>query len=231
MRQSIWGVPLLLLAAASWARADSITFVTPAGSSVSGLPVDASATIVTNANGTIDITLTDLEANPTSIAQLLSDLQFTLSNGALLGSLTSSSGQEIMVASNGTPTLGPVVSTGWNLNGLQLDVLGSPTGPAHLIIGPPGPGNVYSNANNSIAGNSSHNPFLDQIATFVVDVPGVTDTTTVTSATFSFGTVAGVNVAGVPAGTVPTPEPSSIVLLGAGLLATILIRKRQLDFT
>src|SRR5215468_7079377 len=71
VRKSIWGVPLLLLAAASWARADSITFVTPAGSSVSGLPVDASATIVTNANGTIDITLTDLEANPTSIAQLL----------------------------------------------------------------------------------------------------------------------------------------------------------------
>src|SRR5262249_23487941 len=144
--------------------------------------------------------------------------------------------QEITVQPNGTFTAGSTVDTGWGLpfstpGVFQLDVLGTPTAPAHLIIGPPGPGNVYSNAKSSIAGNGPHNPFLRPTATFVLSAPGVTDTTTVTSATFSFGTVAGVNVAGVPTGPVPTPEPSSIALLGAGLLATILIRKRQLDFT
>jgi hypothetical protein len=237
MRKSIGGVTLLLLAAATWARADSFTFVTPAGSTVGGLPVDASATFVTNANGTIDVTLTDLEANPTTIGQLLSDLQFTISFSGTAFGVPTSFGSELTVQSDGTFTIGPTVNTGWipvflspgvfALNGLGAGSLG----PAHLIIGPPGPGNVYSNANMSIAGNSAHNPFLNQTATFVVGVAGVTDTTTVTSATFSFGTTAGVNVAGVPTGTVPTPEPSSMVLLGTGLLATIWIGKRHLDLT
>jgi PEP-CTERM motif len=230
MRESLWVVALLLLATATGARADSVTFTTPGGSTTGGQPVDASVTIVTNADGSIDITLKNLEANPKSVVQAISDLDFTLSNGATTGTLASSSGQEITVASNGTFTLGSTVDTGWTLNdnvggGLQLNVLGTPTGPAHLIIGPPGPGNIYSNANGSIAGNGPHNPFLNQTAIFVVDVPGVTDATTIETVTFSFGTTAGNDVPGTPS--VPAPEPSSIVLLGTGLLAVIgQIRKR-----
>ena len=138
MRKSLWAVALLLLATTTGARADSITFTTPAGSAAGGQSVDASVKIVTNADGSIDITLTNFEANPTSVVQAISDLDFTLSNGATTGTLASSSGQEITVASNGTFTLGSTVSTGWALNnnvsgGLQLDVLGAPAGPSHLI--------------------------------------------------------------------------------------------------
>ncbi|HLK50704.1 MAG TPA: PEP-CTERM sorting domain-containing protein [Bryobacteraceae bacterium] len=211
----------LVLVASTGAYANTITFVTPAGATTSG-PVDASATFTTG-NGVVDITLTNLEANPTDVAQLLSDLDFVLSNGATTGTLASSSGQEITIASDGTFTLGSTGSTGWGLNnnvggGLQLDALGF-IGPENLIIGPAGSGGVYDNANSSVAGNKPHNPFLDQTATFTVDVAGVTAATTISSATFSFGTTAGVNVVGVR-GTVPEPGSmlSFLMLGGAGLV-------------
>jgi hypothetical protein len=170
------------------------------------------------------ITLTDLQANPTSVGQLISDLNFTLSNGATSGTLASSSGQQITVNSGGTFTLGSTVATGWGLNdnvsgGLQLDALGY-VGPAGLIIGPPSSGGTYSNAKGSIAGNGPHNPFIDGTATFLLDIGGVTANTMINSAVFSFGTAAGVNVDGIPqTSIVPViPEPPSLLLLGTGLL-------------
>jgi len=221
----------LAFAVALQVSANVITFVTPAGSNTGGGPVSASATVTTGA-GTVSITLTDLQANPTDVAQLISDFDFVLSGGQTSGVLTSSSGQQITVAGNGTTTLGPTASTGWGLNnnvagGLQLDALGF-IGPAGLIIGPPGPGSIYTNANGSIAANGPHNPFLNQTATFLITVAGVTVDSTITSAVFSFGTVAGINVPGtpqIPSGKIP--EPASIALLGIGFLAFGATRRKR----
>jgi hypothetical protein len=203
---------LSLIANVSVADANIITYTTPAGATVGGNPVNASAMFTTGA-GTLSITLTDLLANPTDVAQLISDLFFTTSTGATAGTLASSSGTEITVNSGGTSTLGPTVSTGWSLSGtasgLLLNVLGTPTGPSHLIIGPPGPLG-YTNANGSIAGNGPHNPFLNGSATFLLSIAGLTAASNITSATFSFGTTAGLNVPGVPVG-IPGP------IVGAGL--------------
>jgi hypothetical protein len=230
MRKPLWIILTVVLAAvmAPGASADSIiTFVTPSGATTSGGPVDASATFVTGA-GTLDITLTNLQANPGNVAQLLSDLSFVLSNGATSGTIASSSGQEITVGSNGTFTTGAAVDTGWALNstagGLQLDVLGTATGPSHLIIGPPDGGGTYSNANGSIAGNGPHNPFLNGSATFLLDIAGVTADTTITSATFSFGTTEGADlVPGTPPPSVP--EPASLTLLGISLAGASFLRR------
>jgi len=174
----------------------------------------------------VTITLNNLLVNPTDVAQLISDFDFVLSNGVTKGALTSSSAKEIVVAKDGSSTVGTtLVSTEWGLNndvagGLQLDVLGF-GGPDNLIIGP-GP---YTNANGSIAGNKPHNPFLYQTATFNLAVLGVTADTGVTGATFSFGTTAGINVVGVPRAV--TPEPSSLVLLGTGIIgAAGMLRRR-----
>jgi hypothetical protein len=201
--------------------ATMITYNTPAGASTSGGPVAASASFTTG-SGTLQISLSDLLANPTDIAQTISDLEFTLSGGQTTGTLVSSTSTEITVAGNGTATPGGTVSTGWDLNnnvggGLQLDVLGSPVGPAHLIIGPPGAGGAYTAANGSIAGNGPHNPFLDQTATFALNIPGVTADSTVSSATFSFGTTEGAN--NVPGVAPSVPDGgSTAALLGVALI-------------
>jgi hypothetical protein len=200
------------------AHAGSIEYFTPSGSTTGGQPVDASASFTTS-TGILSITLTNLEANPTSVVQALSDLQFTLGNGGSLtgASLFTSVGQEITVNSNGTFTLGSAVATGWvpTLGGTSgaLDVLGAGgAGPKHLIIGPPGAANTYSNANGSIAGNAPHNPFLNDFATFTIIGTGITADTTITSATFSFGTTEGANL--VPG--VAVPEPGSLALCAMG---------------
>lgn len=235
IRNKMLGVGIPVLVCAMAAHASTITYQTPAGATTSG-PVNASATFVTGA-GSVSITLNDLQANPTDVAQLISDLDFTFSNGATVGTLSSSSGQEITVNSGGTFVLGGTVATGWVLNnnisgGLQLNVLGTSAGPSHLIIGPPG-GATYSNANGSIAGNGPHNPFLNQTATFLITgLSGVTADTTITSATFSFGTTAGVNVTGCVVGAVncgssTIPEPTSLLLGGSGLLGLFLLRRRS----
>jgi hypothetical protein len=187
--------------------------------------VSASAAITTG-SGMVTITLTDLQANPKDIGQVLSGFSFTLSNGATTGTLTSSSAEQIIINSGGSFTLGSTGSTGWGLNnnvggGLQLDALGY-IGPAGLIVGPPGGANTYSNANASIAGNGPHNPFLNQTATFTLAVAGVTSSTTVTGATFSFGTTPG-------AGNVAVAESDTFSMLLSGLLALGLLAgiKRQ----
>jgi hypothetical protein len=226
-------VPALVCAIA--AHAATITYQTPSGSTAGGGSVSATALVTTGA-GTVSITLNNLQTNPTDVAQLISDFDFVLSNNATVGTLTSSTGPQITVNGGGTFTLGVgTPSTGWGLNnniggGLQLDALGF-IGPAGLIIGLPG-GATYSNANGSIAGNGPHNPFINQTATFQIAVTGVTASTTVTSGTFSFGTTAGVNVAGCVAGTVncgasTVPEPVSLALTGSGLLGLYFIRRRS----
>ena len=218
----------LSLLTASPAVSSTITYVTPTGATTSGGPVDASATFTTSANQ-ISVSLSNLQANITDVAQALSDLFFTYSGNNLSGqTLSSSSAQEISVASNGTFSLGSTVSTGWALsspasNTLLLNDLGA-AGPTHLILGPPGSGGTYSNANGSIAGNPAHNPFLNQTAMFVVSLTGITPSTSITSATFSFGTTAGINVPGVPSA---IPLPGALPLFATGVVGLGLLGWRK----
>ncbi len=218
---------LALGMAASSSEAAIITYVTPGGSTQGGQPVNASATIATG-TGIITVKLENLQSNPISVIQNLSDLLLTFSNSVGTFGLSGSSGQEVTVAAGGAFTLGATVATGWNLssplsNQLYLNVLGTAIGPAHTIIGPPG-GPNYSAANGSIAGNGPHNPFLSQSASFTIAAAGVTDNTTVTGVVFSFGTAAGNDT---PGSTVPEPGTLLLSGIGLGVLGLWQVRRRS----
>jgi hypothetical protein len=170
---------------------------------VGGLPVNAQAAFTTGA-GTITVVITNFQANPTSVAQVVTDLLFTVSTGQNSGSIdqTMSSGNSRTIAGDGSFTdNGSISPSHWALqtSGTQLylnDLTGAQ--PVQGIIGPAASGGTYSNANGSIAGNTSHNPFLSGPVTFTLDVTGVTAASTITAATFSFNTTAGDNVTGIP---------------------------------
>ena len=127
----------VLLVLAVQAGATMITFDTPSGSTIGGSAVNAQAVLTTSANQ-ITVTLRNLEVNPTSVAQNISDFLFQLDGTFSGGTLAGSSGKERTVAGGGSFTDGSVVSTGWDLtssgSNFTLDVLGAPAGASHTII-------------------------------------------------------------------------------------------------
>lgn len=207
------------------ANALTITFNTPLGSTMGGLPVDVTSTFTTG-NGILHISVNNLENNPNSVIQNLSDLGFVLSTGQTTGTLFSSSAIIRTVNSDQTFTDSGTGSTGWALEnnysispfgtGLRLHVLGTSIGPAHTLIGGPDGSNLYSNAGDSIKGNGPHNPFIFGPATFDLNITGITENTNIFVARFSFGTTEGNNI-DVP-GSPLVPEPATMLLIGFGLI-------------
>ncbi|MDP6637205.1 MAG: PEP-CTERM sorting domain-containing protein [Phycisphaerae bacterium] len=209
----------------SIAVADVISFETPDNTFMDGQPVDAQVTFTTGTDS-ITVVLENLQIDPKSVVQNLSGLVFSISSGENSGTVTSSSGLPRTIDNDGVYSDGAAVDTGWELGtlgeALHLHVLGTDIGPAHTLIGYPNGSDLYSNAKGSIAGNKPHNPFLAESATFVLDIPGVTEDSTILGVTFEFNTSPGSTVT---VGEPPLiPEPATLSLLAFGGL---LILKRQ----
>ncbi len=215
----------MVLGMAVPAPAGVITYTTPAGSTHGSLPVDVSATFTTGTNS-LQIVVNNLQGNPTSVIQNLSDLDFVISSGQTVvgtgGGITSSSGTSRSVGkagkgSNNNPfTDNGSVATGWGLiesfsvpfglgTGFTLcvicpaggTVVSAPTvNPENTIIGPAAGSGFYTNANGSIANNGPHNPFLFGPVTFNLTIAGLTSASTISGVVFSFGTATGADTEG-----------------------------------
>jgi len=243
-------VPLALALTTISARAD---FFTASGTTADGAPLSASANF-TFGNGTLTVTLTNTLANNVfrSSGQALSDILFTLSNAPGTLGTTSAAGQFGNIDANGnvnytstdvqkkgqnnvtftSPTrwLGDQGFGSFSIigNTITLETIGGGQ-PSQMIAPFIANGGTYTNANQGL---QNFNAYVIGPATFTLDLSSVTPLTTVTSATFSFGTGPDTFLPGVP-GTGPSvgvlPAPSSVVLLGLGGLglALVLARSRQ----
>jgi hypothetical protein len=233
MKHLTFLLAFIVVVASSHANASVTVMWTPDPTLMDGQPVNVAAQFTTGTDS-ITVLVHNIQVNPTSVVQNLSGLRFTVSTGETAGTLVSSSGVPRSVAkTGGAYTDGPADSTGWELGTIGpemylhvLDTGPGGVGPAHLIIGRPDASDEYSNANGSIADNGPHNPFLSGINMFELSVLGVTDASTITEATFEFGTSSGYEVTVVPDQVTPFPEPATMSLLCVGAVA-MLRRKRQ----
>jgi hypothetical protein len=175
------------------AAAISIT-LNASGSGTDG-PVSASAAFTTS-SGLLSVTITnDLSASTIiSAGQAVSDLSFTLSNAPGTLGTTSATGTFATFSGSTTPTLAAGSPTRWlgaggqgNFsivgNTITLETIGG--GQPDQMILPAG--TTYPAANASIT-NGMFSPYVDGPATFTLALSGVTAATTITRATFSFGT-------------------------------------------
>jgi len=198
----------------------------PTGSSTatvsgnSGNPVNASATVTTSGS-TITIVLKNCFASPTTVAQNISDVFFTVA-GASGGSLGTQTASYINIDGSGNAT-STTDSDTWGLDtaftgsSYHLTDLGFGTAtPAETIIGP---GPYCASNDGSICGNKPHNPFINQTATF-----------TITGVSGTLGAISGVDISfGTTPSSAPTtvPEPSSLLMFGSGLFGVAGILRRR----
>jgi hypothetical protein len=224
MIKKVLGVCVL---AAGLTQAASYTFETAPGSTYGRAEFNVTTDQIT-------VVLTNLVVNPTSVGSVLTSVQFALEPDTYSGgSLTSSSAKQRSVASDRSYTDSALLSTDWVASRMLNTILLSwndGSGPDQGIIGPAG-GATYSNANGSIRGNGSHNPFLAETATFVYSLVGVDEFTGIADVKLGWNTspdptgtqvtAACVTRGGCDTDPAPVPEPSTAGLLmgGIGLFA------------
>jgi MYXO-CTERM domain-containing protein len=229
------------------ATAGTVTWGASGTGGDGGLDAEADFTI---SNGKIVVTITNL-LDPSvikSAGQAVSDLSFTLSNSPGIDSSNTVAGSLVDVFSDGTHTavsgspgrwIGLEVDSknkvlgGFGISGttITLETIGGGQ-PSEMIL-PSDNGGNYTNANKGSLGGGQFNAWVDGPATFTLNLSGVTDSTTITGVTFSFGTSPDTFLTGTPGLPPPppqlqgAPEPVSLAVWGLLGLGGVVCRRRR----
>ena len=208
-------------------RADAwiISFTLPSGAQdATGHDIAATATFSSTVTNLLEVRIENLQGNPArssgapivEAGQILTGLDFTLTSGQTSGTINAApftkATVERTIHLDGTHTDVLDAAPGWSLqsNGGGMQLLSGGLG----IVGPPDAFDKY-------AANTPFEPgsFLGGVVIFSLTVPGINSDTTPTSVAFLFGD-RGISSSECTLSCVQviTPEPSSLLLLGAGLL-------------
>lgn len=225
----------------------SLVFSTPSGSSDSDGSVGAEAHFQILNNGQLTVTLTNTEVKIGSIGQAISEFYFTWNGPGTITALSTVSGQSVDVNGDGSYTIptsvsGPGSDFHWGFGAaggaVAIETVASggndnvaPGGkPNYLIIGAPGSDNFYGNGSPSI---DQHSPLFYESATFVFSDSALTTGTQlvgsdVSKVSFGFGTGPEATIGGNLT-SVTSPEPSTFVMMGIGLVGCgLAVRRRRL---
>jgi hypothetical protein len=183
---------------------------------------------LTSGAGTVTIALSDTLATPTSLANLLSDLAFSVTGGQTVSSTNYTTTANFITLSDGnaTSTSGPGTTNPWTLSSTTLNGgagylftgLNGGDQTRTLIIGPVSSSICQPTKCPDGLGNANFNPYINQSATFTVAIAGVTSASTFSNVGFSYGT----------AGEITTiPIPAAAWLFVSGLVGLVGIARRR----
>jgi len=189
--------------------------------------VQGSATF-TPGTDSITLVLTALNGNPPSIAQLLTDISFSVSGGGgVTGDTTPTPTGQLTHCTSGS-TCADVAGTAnpWSF-GVNTGFGNGPIGTGNYLlttlVGSDktpiiGPTTASYNSPDGI-GSTNFNTFLKGTGTFTLGILGVTSDSIISDVTFSFGTA--------PETLVGVPIPAAVWLFVSGLVGLVGIARRR----
>ena len=184
-------------------------------------------------SGTLTVVLTDTATvAPSSRADLLSDLSFSISGGSASNASVTGTGNLTTCTSSGCgPGVGSASAWEFGTNsgvGTGSFLLTGLSGhPKTLILGSVNPVCSGNGTSGGLCGLPDARNYFQNSATFTLTIPGISPTSTISNVAFSFGTGPETVLAGTPPLQTAVPIPAAAWLFGSGLMGLVAVARRR----